>query len=277
MKGNPLKGIAWKNPSVIAGVATAGLVAAVTSYAVLRGPYESWYINVYLNPPKEKHIAALLTASITEYGVQNSSRAISVFLDGGWAKYLTSAEKQALLAKQQKYLSLISAIDSREKAVTALKLNQELQRKAIEEDKRVQYYETTLTNCFVDAPCDRFPDRIGRVEGGVFHVADVKCKLQGEPGDQDGYGACSVSMEGGRPVAARFWDPKDGFVTSTVVVGKRTKVVDKEKLANPYIAIQQQRIGQMISDFQAERENGDRNCKGLEGQARVECYGAQTP
>jgi hypothetical protein len=165
-----------------------------------------------------------------------------------------------------------------DEVLAKLGLNKEklVEKKAIEAEKRVQFYEATLRACFVDAPCDEFNDRIARVEGGTLYVGDFKCKLDGEPGE-GGYGACRVTLANGRPVAAKQWDPEDGFVTTTVVIGNRTKTVDKERLANPYIALQQQRIRQMIEDFEAERRNGDLNCKGLAGRAKVECYGAQTP
>lgn len=138
-------------------------------------------------------------------------------------------------------------------------------------------YEATLTNCFVDAPCESF-ERVAVVAGGKITVGDFTCLISGQGPDSQGYGACSVVMTSGRPVSMRQWDPTDGFETTRVSFRGLVKdgTYDPEKEANPYIKLQRDRVAQVMKEWGREKENVKKNCKGLKGDAWTACAGEQT-
>lgn len=239
----------------------------------------NWHYNrKYMAPVATRHVEALTSASINEKSVDSLTASLQAFNSSAWKDYL-SQEQKARVAVTTNRVAEVTRI--RDHIRQAKQAEVEAKAKAAaqaEEERRNPDFEATLTNYFVDAGPDTFKDRIAQVRDGVLTVGDAKCKLTGEI--VSGEGGCTIQMRDGRPVSAKWWlDDDMGYhVYSTATFGKQVKrgSYNPEKAADPYIAIQQQRLHNMIQDFHKEQDNARKNCKGLKGESWTQCAGAQT-
>jgi len=259
---------------LLAVLITAGVVSGISSIAAGRS-----YFNLkYMKPVATRHVDALTSTPLSAKSIDSYMASLIAFNSGEWIKFLSQEQKARLSDTTKKAEEIVRVRDQVRQAKQAEEQAKSAAAAQAEEERRNPDFEARLTNFFVDMGPDTFTDRIAQVRDGVISVSDLKCKLTGEtvPGE----GGCSVQMSNGRPVSAKWWlDDDEGYhLYSTATFGKQVNrgSYNPEKAANPYIALQQSRLQNMIKDFHKEQESARRNCKGLKGDAWTRCAGAQT-
>ncbi len=139
-------------------------------------------------------------------------------------------------------------------------------------------YKATINNCVPLGQCRTINGSAWISDQRLYLNIDESCPLAGyEEHDWGAHMGCKVTMKGDKPVRYHEWakggDEWDNEITAAI--GEPLENPSASETENPFVREYQERVNNMMKQWNEEEEKAKTNCKGKTGEEWVKCAGKQ--